>query len=91
MIHNFSTALGNLISHFYRNHQIALTQPEIWLINNILACSDTMFESFEMISDIIGIAMTSTDHAALINYFEQLLQQAKLNDIINVTQTPCLN
>lgn len=65
---NFSSAIGNLLAHFYKTHQLALTEPEIWLINNILLCTDDMFDGFDMIADIIGIAMTSSDHAAILRY-----------------------
>ena len=67
---NFSSAIGNLLAHFYRNHQLTLTEPEIWLINNILLCTDDMFDGFDMIGDITGIALDSTDHAAILIYKE---------------------
>lgn len=65
---NFSSAVGTLIIHFYKAHQLAMTEQEIWLINNILQCQDDMFDAFEMISDIMGIAMDSEDHAAICQY-----------------------
>lgn len=70
---NFSAAVGNLLVHFYQNHQIAITEPEVWLINNILQCTDDMFDAFDMISDIMGIAFDSEDHAAIVKY-EQALE-----------------
>jgi hypothetical protein len=65
---NFSSAIGDLLVHFYTHHQIAITEPEVWLINNILMATDDMFDGFDMIADITGIAMDSTDHAAIIKY-----------------------
>jgi hypothetical protein len=65
---NFNSAVGDLLVHFYKHHQLALTEPEVWLINNILQCTDDMFDGFDMIADIIGIAMDSEDHAAITRY-----------------------
>jgi hypothetical protein len=84
MNYNFNQAIGNLICHFYQQHQILLTEPEIWLINNILLCSDDMFEPFEIISDMIGIALTSIDHAAIIKYHYTL---DKIADTVYRTNT----
>jgi hypothetical protein len=68
MNYNFNQAIGDLVVHFYKQHQLCITEPEVWLINNILLCTDEMFEPFEMIGDMLGIAMDSIDCAAIIKY-----------------------
>lgn len=70
---NFNSAVGNLLAHFYRHHQIAITEPEVWLISNILQCTDDMFDAFDMISDIMGLSLDSEDHAAIC-HFEKALE-----------------
>lgn len=65
---NFSAAIGDLLVHFYKTHQLVLTEQEVWLINNVLMCTDDMFDGFNMISDILGIAFDSEDGAAILKY-----------------------
>ena len=69
---NFSAAIGDLLVHFYKTHQLVLTEQEVWLINNVLMCTDDMFDGFNMISDILGIAFDSEDGAAILKYHEAL-------------------
>ena len=68
MNNNFSAAIGNLLAHFYKCHHIALTEPEIWLINNMLYCTDEHFHPMEAIADIIGITLCKADIRALMEY-----------------------
>ncbi len=78
---NYSSAIGNLLAHFYKVHQLVLTEPEVWLINNILMATDDMFDGFDMIGDVLGIGLDSCDHAAIEQYREAV-------DILTIAKHP---
>lgn len=88
---NFSTAIGDLIVHFHQFHQIAITESEIWIINNILLCSDDTFEPFEMIADILGLSLTPVDHAAIVRYAYAVNRQAQTMEKQELLSRICIN
>lgn len=91
MIQDFNTAVGNLIAHFFKKYRRLLMKDDIWLIGQCMECNDDTFVAFEFIADILQLALTSEDCAALCK-FEDELRIAKGIDAYNaLLDTPCLN
>jgi hypothetical protein len=68
MSKNYKASVADLIIHFYEEYQIVLTEPEIWLINQILQTSDQHFDYYAMIEDIIGVTFNPRTIIAIDRY-----------------------